>query len=121
MGCKRRRPTMKKDITIGMDLGDQNHEVYVLDGESKAIEEGPIRCTRAAVETFFGRYPGAVVAMETGTHSGWVSRLALSKGLRPLVGNARKLRAIWSSARKSDARDCQMLARMARFDHELLS
>ncbi len=37
-----------------------------------------------------------------------------------LVGNPRKLRAIWSSDRKDDIRDAEMLARIARFDPELL-
>ena len=58
--------------------------------------------------------------METGTHSRWVSRLATAAGLEALVGNARKLRAIWANEKKSDLRDAEMLARIARLDRQLL-
>jgi transposase len=46
--------------------------------------------------------------------------LLVSLGCRVLVGNARKLRAIWNSSNKSDLRDAEMLARIARFDPQLL-
>jgi transposase len=58
--------------------------------------------------------------METGTHSPWISRLLGSLGCRVLVGNSRKLRAIWNSPNKSDLHDAEMLARIARFDPQLL-
>ncbi len=41
-------------------------------------------------------------------------------GLSVLTGNPRKLRVIWESTNKSDFRDAEMLARIARFDPELL-
>ena len=41
-------------------------------------------------------------------------------GHEVLVGNPRKLRAIWDSNEKSDVRDAEMLARIARVDPELL-
>jgi transposase len=44
----------------------------------------------------------------------------VAAGLEVLVGNARKLRLIWQSRLKSDTRDAVMLARIARFDRELL-
>jgi transposase len=37
-----------------------------------------------------------------------------------MVGNARKLRAIWQSDHKNDDRDAEMLARIGRFDPQLL-
>jgi transposase len=61
------------------------------------------------------------LAVETGTHSRWVSQTAEAAGLEVLVGNARKLRAIWKSPQKSDVRDAEMLARIARMDPALLS
>jgi transposase len=111
---------MKKGITIGMDLGDKKHQVCVLDKAGKIIAAEGIDNNRATVIKFFKRYRGAVVAMETGTHSRWVSQIAETEGLEVLVGNARKLRMIWESRQKSDARDAVMLARIARFDRELL-
>jgi transposase len=111
---------MKKGITIGMDLGDKKNLVCILDKTGKVITEEGIANNRKAVTKFFKRYCGAVVAMETGTHSGWVSRIAETEGLEALVGNARKLRMIWQSRQKSDTRDAVMLARIARMDPELL-
>ncbi|MEO5961306.1 MAG: transposase, partial [Opitutaceae bacterium] len=67
------------------------------------------------------RYPGAAVAMETGTHSPWVSRLLTALGHPVIVANARKLRAISQSQTKSDREDAQMLARLGRADPKLLS
>jgi transposase len=111
---------MKKGITIGMDLGDKKHQVCILDKTGKIIAEEKVAGTRTAMASFFQRYRGAVVAMETGTHSRWVSRIAEAEGLEVLVGNARKLRMIWQSRQKSDTRDAVMLARIARMDPELL-
>jgi len=111
---------MKKGITIGMDLGDKKHQVCILDKTGKIIAEEEVAGNRAAMASFFKRYRGAVVAMETGTHSRWVSQIAEAEGLKVLVGNARKLRMIWQSRQKSDTRDAVMLARIARMDPELL-
>lgn len=111
---------MKKGITIGMDLGDKKNQVCILDEAGKIIAEEGIDNNRKAVTKFFKRYCGAVVAMETGTHSRWVSQVAAAAGLEVLVGNARKLRMIWQSRQKSDTRDAVMLARIARFDPALL-
>lgn len=111
---------MKKGITIGMDLGDKKHQVCILDKTGKIIAEEAIAGTRTAMTSFFKQYRGAVVAMETGTHSRWVSQVATAAGLEVLVGNARKLRMIWQSRQKSDTRDAVMLARIARFDPALL-
>jgi transposase len=59
--------------------------------------------------------------METGTHSPWVSRVLEGLGLKVYVANARKLRAISTSDRKSDKEDARLLARLCRADVELLS
>ena len=111
---------MEKGITIGMDLGDKKHQVCILDKTGKIIAEEVVTSTRGAMSIFFKQYRGAVIAMETGTHSRWVSQMAVAAGLEVLVGNARKLRMIWQSRQKSDTRDAVMLARIARFDPALL-
>ncbi|MBI2440188.1 MAG: IS110 family transposase [Lentisphaerae bacterium] len=111
---------MKKGSTIGMDLGDKKHQVCILDPAGKIIAEKEVAGNRTAMASFFKQYCGAVVAMEAGTHSRWVSQIAAAAGLEVLVGNARKLRMIWQSRQKSDTRDAVMLARIARFDPALL-
>ena len=66
------------------------------------------------------KYPGARIAMAVGTHSPWISRFFLGQGLEVLVANSRKPRAIYANERKSDERDAEMLARIARVDPQLL-
>ena len=108
-------------LTIGLDLGDRRHHVCVLDAAGEILAEEAIANTRECLEAFAARYPGAMIAMETGTHSPWVSRLFAARGHRVLVANARKLRAISQSTTKSDQEDARMLARLARADPALLS
>jgi len=107
-------------VTIGMDLGDRKHQICVLDEAAGKVAEVTIDNTATALRKYFRPYAGALVAMETGTHSPWISRLLGSLGCRVLVGNSRKLRAIWNSPNKSDLHDAEMLARIARFDPQLL-
>lgn len=112
---------MKKSITIGMDLGDRNHVTCVLDERGRKIEECAVACKPTDVRAYCARYPGALLAVETGTHSRWVSEVAQEAGLKVLVGHARKLRAIWQNPQKSDVKDAEVLARIARMDPELLA
>lgn len=48
-------------------------------------------------------YPGALVVMEAGTHSPWISRFLDSLGMEIVVANPRKTRTISQSERKSDS------------------
>jgi transposase len=103
-----------------MDMGDKSNRVCVLNESGEVKLEREVQNTRAALRVFYKKYTGATVAIETGTHSGWVSRQLEGMGLKVLVGNARKLRVIWDSDEKSDEHDAEMLARIARFDPQLL-
>jgi hypothetical protein len=60
------------------------------------------------------------IAIETGTHSPWASRLLRECGHEVLVANARKLRFIYANKRKTDEVDAENLARLARLDPKLL-
>jgi len=111
---------MKKGTTIGMDVGDKTHEVCVLDEAGVVKVRRSIVNTKAALVKFFKEYEGALVALEVGTHSPWIARELEALGCEVLVGNARKLRAIWAAQNKSDVRDAEMLARIARVDRALL-
>lgn len=108
------------NITIGMDLGDKINLVCVLDNAGTIKQSISLENTMKAIKTFYKNYKGATVAIEAGTHSPWISRLLTSIGCNVLVGNPRKLRVIWESDSKTDVRDAEMLARIARFDPNLL-
>jgi len=112
--------TKREGITIGMDLGDKANRICVLDAEGNELEKVEISNTARAIDGYFGRYRGVLVALEAGTHSPWISRKLENMGHRVLVGNPRRLRAIWSSPNKSDMRDAEMLARIGRFDPKLM-
>lgn len=107
-------------VTIGMDLGDKNHALCILDKSGKVIKQTTVTNTSNDLKKFFAKYKGATIALEAGTHSPWISRHLAAMGCNVLVGNPRKLRAIWDSNDKSDNRDANMLARIARFDPDLL-
>lgn len=111
---------MKDNITIGMDLGDRNHIVVVLDGHGEQIHCEKVVNTKVALKRFFQPYKGATVAIEAGTHSPWISRLLKEMGCQVYVGNPHKLRVIWDSTDKSDERDARMLAMIARLEPKLL-
>ena len=111
---------MKKGNTVGMDLGDRNHMICMLNAEGDVLQQTSIACTLKGVRKFFERLDPCLVAIEAGTHSAWVSRLLEELGHEVLVGNPRKLRAIWDSDEKDDVRDAELLARIARLDRKLL-
>ena len=112
---------MKKVSVIGMDMGDKNHKAVGLSEDGEIIDRSEVLCTPEDVREYLERHPGALLAIETGTHCRWVSKLGLELGHEVLVGNARKLRMIWDSSRKNDWRDAEMLAKVARADRSLLS
>jgi transposase len=103
-----------------MDLGDKNHSVCVLNKKGEVIDRFTVGNTRTQIKKKFTEYKGALVALETGTHSPWISRDLDALGCNVLVANSRKLRAIWGSSQKTDDNDAERLARMARFDPKLL-
>lgn len=111
---------MKKISHVGMDLGDRFHEICGMDRRGRIVERERITNTRASLERFFADRSPLVVAMEAGTHSGWIARLLEERGHRVVVANPRHVRAIWESDQKSDVTDAEMLARLVRVDETLL-
>lgn len=108
---------------VGIDIGDINNTICVLDYNGDILEKTSIENTMSSINSFFDQFetPKEVsVAVEASTHSPWISQLLEARGFHVLVGNTRKLRAIWDSDEKTDERDAEMLARIARFDPKLL-
>jgi len=106
--------------TIGIDLGDKNSRYCILDEHGEVVKEGKVGTTRKALVEELGSLQRGVIALEVGTHSGWVSRLLTALGHDVIVANARQVQLISASSRKDDRVDAKMLARLARFDRELL-
>ena len=109
-------------MTAGLDLGDKYSYLCLIDtGSGEVVEEGRLRTTPEAFRRrFASEQPPMRIAIETGTHSPWVSRLLEECGHEVLVANARKLRLIYANKRKTDEVDAENLARLARVDPKLL-
>jgi len=107
-------------ITIGLDLGDKKHAICVLNADGEIIDERTITNHRESLRRLSQKHPGARIAMEVGSHSPWIKRFLTELGHEVFVANPRKLRAIYTSDRKSDKNDARMLAKIARMDPQLL-
>jgi transposase len=115
------RPTVNpSSYTIGIDLGDKFSHYCVLNPEADVIEAGRVKTTREALSARFATMPPMRVAMETGTHSAWISQLLASFGHEVIVAHARDLPNAGKGQKKNDPADAEKLARYARFDPSLL-
>ncbi len=108
-------------LTIGLDLGDRWSLYCVLDEAGQVILEQKLPTTPEAMRQAFEKMPRSRIALETGTHSPWVSRQLAQLGHEVIVAHARNVRLIGESRRKDDRIDARTLARLARIDPQLLS
>jgi transposase len=132
---EKRRPAMKKlstvatdiieifkgqQLTVGLDLGDRTSHYCILNEAGEVILEQKLPTTPEAMKQTFEKIPRSLIALETGTHSPWVSRLLTELGYKVIVAHAQKVQLITKSNRKDDRHDARTLARLARIDPELL-
>jgi transposase len=101
----------KMKLTVGIDLGDEWSHCCFLGAEGEIVEQCRVKTTREAMKSRFEALKPAVIAIEVGTHSRWVSQLLSEFGHEVIVANAREIRAITGSDRKSDRVDAEKLAR----------
>jgi transposase len=100
-------------MTAGLDLGDKYRYLCLIDQHSdEVMEEGRLRTSPETFKRRFASERPMRIAIETGTHSPWVSRLLEECGHEVLVANARKLKLIYSNKRKTDEIDAENLARL---------
>ena len=88
-------------LTIGLDLGDRNSWYCVVDEAGQVQLEQRVRTNARALREVFGGMPRSRMALETGTHSPWISRLLRELGHEVIVANARKVRLIGESRKKT--------------------
>jgi transposase len=117
---KQSRNFPEQKLTIGLDLGDRTSWYCVLDEAGELLLEQRLSTTPKAMREVFGGMPRSRIALETGMHSPWVSRLLSELGHEVIVAHARNVRLIGESRRKDDRLDAQTLARLARIDPQLL-
>ena len=117
---KQSRNFSEQKLTIGLDLGDRSSHYCVLDEKGRILVESKVPTSPNGMKGVFGSMPRSRIALETGTHSPWVSRLLSELGHEVIVAHARNVRLIGESRRKDDRLDAQTLARLARIDPQLL-
>jgi transposase len=103
---EKRRPAMKKlstvaidiieifkgqQLTMGLDLGDRTSHYCILNEAGEVILEQKLPTTPEAMKQTFAKIPRSLIALETGTHSPWVSRLLRELGHQVLVAHAQKV------------------------------
>jgi len=107
---------------MGLDLGDRSSQICRMDRKTGAVlEERRLSTTTASVQRYFSALPPQLVALESGTHSLWMTRLVKSLGHEVIVANPSQVRAISASLKKTDERDARFLAYLVRVDPRLLS
>src|ERR1700759_3227344 len=119
--AKQSKKNLQGRLTIGLDLGDRWSWYCMLNEAGEVIGEQKVGTTPKAIREGFAAMPRSRVALETGMHSPWVSRLLEGLGHEVIVAHARNVRLIGESRKKDDRLDARTLARLARIDPQLLS
>jgi len=120
VAAKQGRNFTQQKLTIGLDLGDRGSWYGVLEESGAGLWEQRVSTTPKAMREAFSTVARSRIALETGTHSPWVSRLLAECGHEVIVAPARNVRLIGESRKKDDRLDAQTLARLARIDPQLL-
>src|ERR1700682_3233858 len=118
--AKASRKISEQKLTIGLDLGDRSSWYCVLGEGGEVLLEQKLSTTPKAMREGFSAMPRSRIALETGLHSPWVSRVLSELGHEVIVAHARNVRLIGESRKKDDRLDAQTLARLARMDPQLL-
>ena len=107
VAAKQIRNISEPKLTIGLDLGDRSSWYCILDESGQILLEAKVATTPKALQGVFGGMPRSRIALETGMHSLWVSRLLRGLGHEVIVAHARNVRLIGESRKKDDRLDAQ--------------
>jgi transposase len=77
----------KPQLTIGLDLGDRSSSYCVLNEAGEMLLERKLPTTPEGMKETFAAIPRSRFAMETGTHSPWVSRRLTALGHEVIVAH----------------------------------
>lgn len=116
----KKRNSIPRGVTIGLDLADVWSDWIALDSEGMVVKRDRVRTSEPKLRETFGSIAAAVIAIEVGAHSAWVSRVLSRCGHTVIVANARRVALIHRNRRKNNRIDAELLARLARTDQELL-
>ena len=111
---------VKTYAAVGLDVGDRKSAVIGLDEAGNVVVRDTVLTTSPELARWASGMAPTVIALEAGPHSPWISRLLTKCGHDVIVGNPAKIPSISRSRSKSDWRDAEQLARLARFDRKML-
>ena len=75
------------------------------DANGEVLERTTIPTINGAFEEYFARHEPMLVALETGTHSPWASRVVKNAGHEVIVANARQVPLMYGSKPKRSGAD----------------
>lgn len=107
-------------VTIGLDLGDRQSAVCIVDAAGSVVEERSVATTPAGLQRLFGTRAPARIVLEVGTHSPWVSRQLTAYGHDVYVANPSAMYGARRRTKRNDRMDAAYLARLGRVDVQLL-
>ena len=114
------QPREKFPFYIGIDLGDKNCEICVLNQDGEVKEQLHLRMKSGDLQGYFGAIERSCVALEAGGQSRWVAELLETCGHQVYVSNTRKVPYIHDSDDKDDPGDAYKLAELVYFKPRLL-
>lgn len=106
--------------SIGIDVSDRKSCWVGVSERGEVVGRGKLATRSPELEAWARGIAATVIAIEAGPHSPWISRLLSRCGHEVIVGNPAKIPSISRSRAKSDWRDAEQLARLARFDRSML-
>jgi transposase len=106
--------------SIGLDVSDRQTTCVAIGGAGEIIDRRKISTRAVQIDEWAATLKPTTMALEAGPHSPWMSRLLIRHGHEVIVANAAKVPSIGRSRSKSDWRDAEQLARLARFDRSML-
>jgi len=110
----------RSPLTIGLDVGDTFTHFCVLDAERKVLHRGKFKTGQGGLRYALKRWRGALVVLEAGSQSPWMSRALAAEGYAVHVADPRRVQLLSKDPRKSDRRDAETLARFGRLGPELI-
>jgi hypothetical protein len=108
VAAKQNKNFSQPKLTIGLDLDDRSSWYCLLDEAGEVLQEQKLSTTPKAIKEVFGAMPRCRIALETGMHSPWVSRVLSELGHEVIVAHARNVRLIGESRKKDDRLDPQV-------------
>src|ERR1035438_2432730 len=120
VATKQIRNFSEHKLTIGLDLGDRSGWYCVLDEAGEVLLEQKLATTPKAMKERFEAMPRSRIALETGMHSPWVSRVLSELGHEVIVAHARNVRLIGESRRREIGREAPPRGGRGGIDPRLL-